>query len=177
MKKRFLCILGLVAIVLLTFTTTHADILDPYDNIAAPPGTFALGTYLMYQHFPEFSPKDGDDIDIGVDATVLAFRPVYFSPVQFFGHSWGFNAILPMGQVSQTGLESSTGFGDLIFGPFIYLVENEANNFYLSFWNSFRRQRGNFPMTLTSISERIAGFLNRNLHWGGIPENSALMPT
>jgi len=169
MKKRFICIFGILAIVLLIFTTTHADILDPYDNIVAPPGTFALGTYLMYQHYPEYSPKDFDDIDIGVDASILALRPIYFAPVQFFGHSWGFNAILPMGQVSVKDTESTTGFGDLIFGPFIYLIENETDNIYLSFWEFIQAPTGKFSDELENNIGTDRWFFEQELAFGWYP--------
>ncbi len=169
MKKRFLCILGLLATVLLTFTTTRADILDPYDNIAAPPGTFALGAYFMYQHYPEFSTKDDGNFDIGVDVTALALRPVYFSPVQFFGHSWGFNAILPMGQVSMKDTESSTGFGDLIFGPFIFLYENQTDNIYLSFWEFVQAPTGTFSDQLENNFGTDRWYFEQELAFGWYP--------
>lgn len=90
MKKMLFPMVLILAISLIIVPMAHADVIDPFDNIDAPPGAFATGFYFNYQHLPEYSPKHGSDIGIHVDVSALAIRPVYFFPKKLFGKlSWG----------------------------------------------------------------------------------------
>lgn len=132
MKK---CLAGLtvVLVLLMACPAGWADVMDPFDNISAPPGAFALVNYFGYQHYPEFELEDGTEFDIGVDAAYLAIRPVYFAG-KVFGMTWGVNAIVPLVHVSMDYAPSGSGMGDLVVGPFIFLYENPDDMFYVSFW-------------------------------------------
>lgn len=133
MKK---CLSALIVVLLLLMSCPlgWADVVDPFDNISAPVGTKVLVNYFGYQHYPEFDLEDGPDIDIDVDVSYLALRPVYFAG-KIFGKTWGVNAIFPMLHVSVDNGPSSNAFGDLVVGPFIFLYENPDKMFYVSFWD------------------------------------------
>lgn len=132
MKK---CMTGLSIVLVLLFACPvgWADVMDPYDNISAPAGAFGLLSYTGYQHLPEFELKDGTEIDIGVDVIYEAIRPVYFAG-KVGGMTWGVNGIFQLVHISQDFAASSSGIGDVVFGPFIFLYENAESQLFLSFW-------------------------------------------
>jgi len=167
--KRFLVVFWAFSIIWGVLSQAQADVIDPYDNINAPPGANALITYWNYYHLPEFSPKNGDDIDIDVDVSVLAVRPVHFFSKKLAGHSWGLNAILPLGHCSMDNMKNSTGLGDIIVGPFIYLVENEKDNVYLSFWEFIQAPTGQYDKDKATNIGTDRWFFEHELAFGWYP--------
>ena len=132
MRRSCLLAMVLVAAMLLV-SPAQADVLDPFDNMAAPPGTTALGVYFSYQTLPDYETADGS-IDIGAEAAALLLRPLWFGPKIAGKMTWGLNAIIPVATVSANDLDSQTGLGDIAISPFIFLYENEKSGLYISFW-------------------------------------------
>jgi hypothetical protein len=114
--------------------TAHAILVDPYDNIIAPDGFYGL-VYGEYYSADEFTGPGGDKAaDIDLTATVGILRPIgYFhlGPV-----AAAFQVIVPFGKVEEKDLfkEDSSGLGDIIFGPGVFLYTSEKTNTYLSYW-------------------------------------------
>ncbi len=131
MARRTLAVLVLA---LLWATASQAILVDPYDNILAPDGYYGL-VYLNYYQADELVGPDGDKAaDIDLTAKVAIVRPLaYFhvGPVPA-----AFQVIVPFGKVEETDLldESSSGLGDIIFGPGIFLYTNQDTNTYVSYW-------------------------------------------
>lgn len=143
MKRKSVFVVAALA-ALLMCSTAWADVLDPFDNAPAPPGAAGLGLYISYQDLPEYEDENAGTIDIGVKAPALIFRPIWFGPKIAGKLSWGLNAIIPLVNVDATGAESQSGLGDIAISPFIFLVESEANSFYLSFWEFIYTPTGKY---------------------------------
>lgn len=114
--------------------SAQAILVDPYDNIIAPDGFYGLA-YGNYYHAGEFTGPNGDKVaDIDLTATVGILRPIgYFhlGPV-----AAAFQVIVPFGKLEEKDLfdEDSSGLGDIIFGPGVFLYTSEQSNTYLSYW-------------------------------------------
>lgn len=132
--KRVLLVIGLICACLTVASLATADVIDPLDNMAAPPGTFAMVTYFGHLSLPDIADSDGDTTDFGYDQSYAVLRPVYFAGKIADTLSYGVNAILPVAHVSIDDGNSDTGFGDVGISPFIYLYENAEQQLYISFW-------------------------------------------
>ena len=132
MRRRILALA--VGLAVMAAVPAGAILVDPYDNIIAPDGYYGL-VYFNYYHAEELTGADGDKLaDIDLTATVAIVRPlVYFhlGPVPM-----AFQVIIPFGKVEETDLldEESSGLGDVIFGPGVFLYTNEDSNTYISYW-------------------------------------------
>ncbi|GAB6062289.1 SphA family protein [Deferrisoma palaeochoriense] len=132
--RRSITALGTLLALFLWAAPGGAVLIDPYDNIIAPDGYYGL-VYLNYYHADELAGPDGDKAaDIDLTATVAVVRPLaYFhvGPV-----AAAFQVIVPFGKVEESDLldEDSSGLGDIIFGPGIFLYTNETTNTYVSYW-------------------------------------------
>ncbi len=119
---------------LLLAGSAQAILVDPYDNVLAPDGFYGL-FYTNYYQSDELTGPDGSKAaDIDLTATVGILRPlVYFhlGPVPM-----AFQVIVPFGKVEETELldEDSSGLGDIIFGPGIFLYADQSANTYISYW-------------------------------------------
>lgn len=131
--KREVGIFLSVVLLLTIGSMANADVLDPLDNAPAPVGTKVLASYFAYQHLPEYEDQDGNTVDIGVDVTYAAFRPVYFAG-KVLGKTWGVNGVIPFFHIGTDGEDNADGVGDLVVGPFLFLHENPKEQFFLSFW-------------------------------------------
>ena len=166
--KRILFVAFALAFVFAMSPGARADTFDMFDNISAPPGTFALLTYFGYQHYGEVD-VDGDSVDIPkLDIGYVAFRPIYYLP-KIFGHSWGFNGVLPFSGISQHGFDSSVGIGDIVISPFIYLYENCHNNIYLSFWEFITAPTGKYDETKALNNGYDAWWFEHQIAFGWYP--------
>ena len=122
-----------LALVLVLAGPASADLLDPFDNMASPPGTFALCTYFSYQDLPDYD-DNGQTVSIDAKSYAFILRPIWFGPKIAGKMSWGLNAAIPVAKVEMEGLESQSGLGDIAISPFIFLYENEKTGLYISFW-------------------------------------------
>jgi len=172
--KRILFVAFALAFVFAMSPGARADVFDMYDNIVAPPNTFALLTYFGYQHYAEID-VDGDTVDIPkLDIAYTALRPIYFFPKKLFGHSWGFNAVIPISHISQDGFDSSSGFGDIIISPFLFLYENCHNNIYLSFWEFVQAPTGKYDETKALNNGYDAWWFEHQIAFGWYPGKLAI---
>lgn len=149
MKKSVLAILFSVAM-LFGATIGFANIIDPFDNMAAPPGTFALVSYFGQDHFPDYADNNGNETDLGLDASYMVLRPVYFAGKIADKFTYGVNAAIPFTHISLDNANNEFGLGDVMVGPFLFLYENPDSQVYLSFWEFINiptgdYNRNNFP--------------------------------
>jgi len=111
-----------------------AILVDPYDNIVAPDGYYGL-FYTNYYHASEFTGPGGDKAaDIDLTATVAILRPItYF---HLGSVPMAAQVIIPFGKVEEKDVydESSSGLGDIIFGPGVFFYTNDESKTYLSYW-------------------------------------------
>lgn len=131
------CLAALASILGLAAVPAHATtfvLIDTYDNVLAPDGVYTLA-YPVHLQASELMGPDGDkvaDADFKLDvvfARAIAYRHVGGIPLTF-------QVIQPIGRVQETKLlgASSSGLGDLIFGPGAFLYANEKSGTYLSYW-------------------------------------------
>lgn len=131
--KRWIVTLGL-ALALAWTGPARAILVDPYDNVLAPDGVYALG-YFNYYTADEFAGPDGNkaaSIDltatVGI-ARVLAYKTIGPVPLAF-------QVIVPFGRVEEDKIfkEDSSGIGDIVFGPGVFLYANQGAGTYISYW-------------------------------------------
>lgn len=131
--KRWIATLGL-ALALAWTGPAQAILVDPYDNVLAPDGIYALG-YFNYYTADEFTGPNGkkaESIDltatVGI-ARVLAYKKIGPVPLAF-------QVIVPFGKVEEDKLlkEDSSGLGDVVFGPGVFLYANEGAGTFISYW-------------------------------------------
>lgn len=160
--KKLLAGLSVVCVILMISPMGWADVLDPLDNGSAPVGTKVLVNYFGYQHLPEYELEDGTTVDIGVDVSYAAFRPVYFVG-KVFGMTWGVNAVIPLVHVSEDFADSTDGLGDVVVGPFIFFYENFEKQIFISFWE--------FAYTPTGTGEvsRDSWYFQHQIAFGWYP--------
>lgn len=130
MKKMLVSlVLGLT---LFWASSSSAILIDPYDNFLAPDGYYGLvyGNYYTADKLV----LDSGDLDFDLTAKVAILRGLkYFHvgniPVVL-------QLIVPFGEVKETKLlnEKSSGLGDIIFGPGVFLHADTESNTYLSYW-------------------------------------------
>jgi len=132
MKKLIMTLcLGLI---LQWSSTAGAVLVDPYDNFLAPDGVYGL-LYGNYYHASELTGSNGDKIAaIDLTAKVSLLRGIgYFHAGKL---PLSFQVIIPFGEVKETKLlkEKSSGLGDVIFGPGVFLYADQEKNTYVSYW-------------------------------------------
>jgi len=120
--------------------SARAILIDPYDNILAPDGYYGL-VYFNYYTASELTGPDGDEIgDLDFTATVGIARALVYKhlgPVPA-----AFQVIVPFGKLDaelkfdgETVLdEDSSGLGDIVFGPGVFLYTNDDSGTYFSYW-------------------------------------------
>lgn len=111
-----------------------AILVDPYDNVLAPDGVYGLA-YFNYYTADELSGPDGKKaLDIDLTATVAILRPIAYFPLGPV-HA-AFQVIVPFGKVEEEKVlnEDSSGLGDVIFGPGVFLYANQDAGTFLSYW-------------------------------------------
>lgn len=130
-KLMYLLCMGLVCI---WSGRANAILIDPYDNALPPDGVYGL-LYGNYYHADEFTGSNGKKAaDADLTATV--------SVVRFIGYKHlgklplAFQVIAPFGALEEKKVfnEKSSGVGDLIFGPGVFLFSDEALKLNLSYW-------------------------------------------
>jgi hypothetical protein len=128
-KPLFSFALGLT---LLWASSASAILIDPYDNFLAPDGYYGL-VYANYYTADKLVTAGGD-LDIDLQATVGILRGLKYFHIADIPVA--LQVIVPFGEVKETKLlnEKSSGLGDIIFGPGVFLHANQDNNTYLSYW-------------------------------------------
>lgn len=119
---------------LLGATNASAVLVDFYDNALPPEGVYGL-FYGNYYHADQFTDSDGNKaVSADLTASVAIARLVGYKTLANI--PFAFQVILPFGEVKETKLfdESSSGIGDLAFGPAIFLYHDDENQTYLSYW-------------------------------------------
>jgi len=111
-----------------------AVLVDPYDNFLAPDGLYGL-LYGNFYQADEITDSHGDKaVDVDLTAKVSLLRGLkYF---HLGKTAVALQVIIPFGEVKETKLlnEKSSGLGDVIFGPGVFLYADQTNNTYLSYW-------------------------------------------
>ncbi len=121
----------------LCFCSTQASaiLIDPYDNAPAPDGLTVGLLYQNYYHANEFTDADGDKA-VGADLTanVTILRALGYK--QLGNWLTAFQVIVPFGQIEEKKIinEKSSGLGDVVFGPGIFLYSNDEINTHVSYW-------------------------------------------
>jgi len=153
-----------------------ADVVDPLDNGAAPPGTAVLVTYLGHGHYPDIADNNGDKADFGLDASSLVVRPVYFIGKIADKFSYGVNAIIPGVHLELDGdnifgapSSKETGLGDVGISPFIYLYENQDSQIFVSFWEFIFMPTGDYDKDNAVNIGRDAWWFQHQLAFGWYP--------
>lgn len=168
MKKSVLAICVSLAFLFLA-TSSPADVVDPLDNISAPPGTFVLVSYFGQVHFPDLADKDGHESDFGLDQSYMALRPVYFAGKIADQLSYGVNAVIPFAHISLDNANNEFGLGDIAISPFIYLYENPDSQIYLSFWEFIYVPTGDYNKNNAVNIGRDAWYFQHQLAFGWYP--------
>jgi hypothetical protein len=109
-----------------------AILIDPYDNFLAPDGYYGL-VYGNYYTADKLVTSSGN-LDVDLQATVSILRGLKYFHVADIPVA--FQVIVPFGEVKETKLfnEKSSGLGDIIFGPGVFLHADQETNTYLSYW-------------------------------------------
>ncbi len=142
MKRHLLA--GFLGAALLWASSAGAILIDPYDNVLAPDGFYGLA-YVNYYTADEFTDSDGDKAaEVDFTATVgIARGLAYFH--------WGnlpmaVQLIVPFGKVEEKDVfdEDSSGLGDIVFGPGVFLYANQDSGTFFSYWLYFFAPTGEF---------------------------------
>lgn len=175
MKKSSLA--ACLSLAILSFAAiAAADVIDPLDNAAAPPGLFALVTYTGHTSVPDVTDQDGNEYDFGLEASSLVIRPVYFIGQIADKFTYGVNAIIPAVHLSLDsdnafGAPSSNefGLGDIGISPFIFLYENQESQFFISFWEYIFVPTGDYDEDNAVNIGRDAYWFQHQLAFGWYP--------
>lgn len=176
MKKRSLLAICFVLAILSFATVGSADVVDPFDNMAPPPGSFALVTYAGQVHFPDITDNNGDESDFGLDQSYLVLRPVYTVGKIADTMTWGFNAIIPFvhlsldsGNVFGAPGSNEFGLGDIAISPFLFLYENPDSQVFVSVWEFINLPTGDYSRNNAVNIGRDTLFFQHQLAFGWYP--------
>jgi hypothetical protein len=152
MKRNGLLVVISLFLVGAFFTPSNAIVLDFQDNVACPPGFYGLA-YYNYVDQPKLKDNSGntvktatgDDLDLTVH--VGSLRPVYYW--KGLGTLFAANVIVPFGEASARNFatgrrQSSSGLGDILFGPAVFLYTHEKTGTALSFWEFASAPTGDY---------------------------------
>lgn len=142
MRRIGFCLLLSLVLVGIMCGSSRAIVLDFYDNVAAPPGFYGLAYYNFYDA-PKLKDDSGRTVktatgdDISMTMNVVSLRPVVY--LKGLDTLWAFNAVIPFGKMEQRNLstgatETSSGLGDILIGPAVFLFQHEKTGTFLSFW-------------------------------------------
>jgi hypothetical protein len=113
-------------------SAASAILIDPYDNFLAPDGYYGL-FYGNYYSADKFVTSEGN-IDVDLKANVGVLRGLKYFTLRDI--PMAFQVIVPFGKVEEKKIfnESSSGLGDIVFGPGIFFHADQENHTYLSYW-------------------------------------------
>jgi len=166
-----------VTLAVLSFSAVgFGDVLDPLDNMSAPPGTFVFLTYAGQAHFPDYADNNGDDLKFGYDQSFLLLRPLYVIGKIADKMTYGVNAVIPIAHLcldsdNELGASSVSefGLGDIVLSPFIFLYENPDSQFYISFWEFVSLPTGDYSMKNAVNIGRDTWFFEHQIAFGWYP--------
>lgn len=150
-RKAFLA--AVAAFIVCSFSIpAHSIVLDFQDNVACPPGFYGVA-YYNYYNAPDLKDDDGHKLktasgkDLDLMLHQLILRPVYYAEAG--SALWALNAIVPFGRLEARNYtterkQSSSGIGDIAFGPAIFLFQEEKSMTALSFWEFVSAPTGPF---------------------------------
>lgn len=109
-------------------------LIDQFDNVLAPDGYYSLLYPNHYQAGAYNGPDGKKAADADLQLNLLFVRAIAYKHVAKL--PLAFQVILPVGQVEESKFlnSKSSGVGDLIFGPGVFLYANEKSATYLSYW-------------------------------------------
>jgi len=155
MKRTGLGLLLSIIFICIFCSGSQAIVLDFYDNVACPPGFYGLAYYNFYDA-PKLKDDSGENVktatgdDFDMTMHVLSLRPVVYW--KGLNTLWAFNAVIPFGQMEARNLttgekERSTGMGDVLIGPAVFLFQHEKSMTFLSFWEFVSVPTGDYSRT------------------------------
>ena len=131
--KNLMCALSL-SMLLLWSASAQAVFLDPYDNALFADGLYG-SVYANLYTSDERTDSRGDKVgDTDFSALVTTVRASYYKTL--LNVPVVFQVGIPFGEVREkkTATETSTGLGDIWFGPGVFLYKNPETSTYLSYW-------------------------------------------
>jgi hypothetical protein len=174
MKKHGLIVCMVVSLIVALAIPAQATVLDFGDNAASPPGFYG---YLYYNNYwaKTLTDHTGDSVaDLDLSYNVGTIKPFYY--FKLWNHTLAVTAGLPFGSVSSRNSvgqrETSSGIGDVVFAPGIFLYENAKTGTYISFWENISAPTGNW-----SENRTLRGGPNLGLHYWFLQHQLAFSQT
>jgi hypothetical protein len=174
MKKHGLTFCVAVGLILALAIQARATVLDFGDNTPSAPGFYG---YLYYNNYSaeKLTDHKGDSVaDLDLSYNVVTIKPFYY--FKLLNHTFAVSVSLPFGSVSARNSfgekETSSGIGDIVFAPGVFLFENEKAGTYISFWENISAPAGNW-----SENRALRGGPNLGLHYWFLQHQLAFAQT
>jgi hypothetical protein len=132
-----------------SFIQAEATMLDFQDNLASPPGFYGCLYYNNYtaSRLTDHTGKKVSDLALSYNVGTL--KPSYY--FKLWDRTFAIGANIPFGTVrAKNNLgdkESSSGLGDIVLAPGIFLYENNNTGTFLSFWENISIPTGSWSET------------------------------
>jgi hypothetical protein len=144
------------------FFRAEATVLDFQDNVASPPGLYGYAYYNNYTA-GRFTDSNGDKAsDLDQSLHVGTLKPSYY--FKLWNRTFSIGSYIPFGTVSARNAlgekERSSGLGDIIIAPGVFLYENNDIGTFLSFWENVSMPTGSW-----SESRALRGGPNLGTHY------------
>jgi hypothetical protein len=174
MKKHGLTLCVVAGLILALAVQAQATVLDFGDNAASAPGFYG---YLYYNNYwaNKLTDHKGNSVaDLDLSYNVGTIKPFYY--FKLWNHTLAVSAALPFGSVNARNSfgsrESSSGIGDFVLAPGIFLYENADTGTYISFWENISAPTGNW-----SGNRALRGGPNLGLHYWFLQHQLAFSQT
>jgi hypothetical protein len=174
MKKHGLTFCMAAGLILALAIQARATVLDFGDNAASAPGFYG---YLYYNNYSaeKITDHKGDSVaDLDLSYNVVTLKPFYY--FKLLNHTLAVSVSVPFGAVSARNSfgekETSSGIGDIVFAPGVFLYENEKSGTYISFWENISAPAGNW-----SENRALRGGPNLGLHYWFLQHQLAFAQT
>jgi hypothetical protein len=174
MKKNSLILCAVVGLILAFTIQARAMVLDFGDNTASAPGFYGYLYFNNYTAEKSMDHKGDTAADLDLSYNVGTLKPMYY--FKLWKHTVAVGVSLPFGSVSARNSlgekETSSGIGDIVFAPGVFLYENEKSGTYISFWENISAPAGNW-----SESRALRGGPNLGLHYWFLQHQLAFAQT
>jgi hypothetical protein len=140
----------------------QATVLDFQDNVANPPGFYGYAYYNNYTagRLTDNTGKKVADLDLSYNVGTL--KPSYY--FKLWDRTFALSASIPFGTASARNLfgekERSSGLGDVVVAPAVFLYENNNTGTFVSFLENISIPTGDW-----SEGRAIRGGPNLGLHY------------